>query len=115
MLEQKIEALIDAIEKNTAALLGNKVAAATPAPAAAKAAKASKPAPKAEAPVEEVEEAAGPTKDAVSKAVESLLKANKRQEAIDLMAQFKAKSVSTIQESDYAAFIEAADEILLAA
>ena len=113
MIEQKIDDLIASIDKNTAALEAlRKDGTEKVKPVKTAVAEKAKPVKTAE-PV--VEEPTGPTKDEVSKAVENLLKANKRTEAIALMEKFGAKSVSTVKESDYAAFLEAADEILLAA
>lgn len=85
---------------------------------------AAKPAPKAVAKVKEVkgkepepvvETPKGPTKVQVGEAVEKMLGANKRDEAVALMKTFKAASVSTLKESDYAAFLEGADAILMTA
>ena len=111
-IEAKLDRIIELLEAKT-----ETKAAPPPPPAAAKPAKVAKPAPKVEAPAEEVEleEASGPTKDEVSKVVEGLLKANKRDAAIALLKKFKAVSVSTLKESDYAAFLEEAQEIELAA
>ena|ERR1700675_1222329 len=67
--------------------------------------------PKVEAPV--VVE--GPTKVDVGTAVEKMLGANKRTEAVALMKKFGAASVSTLKETDYEAFIAAADAILMTA
>jgi hypothetical protein len=77
--------------------------------------KADKPAkakpPKAE-PVKEPEPT-GPSIEDVKDKVNELLSANKRKETIDLFTKFKAKNPSTLAESDRAAFIAEADEILL--
>lgn len=70
------------------------------------------------APVEEEAEAEvtdGPTKEQVGKAVEGLLAANKRKEAIALMKKYGATSVSSLDEKHYPKFLSEADEILLAA
>jgi hypothetical protein len=114
MIEKKIEDLIDAIDRNTAALLGSNKAAP--------AAKAPKKAAETKAVVEEVaavEESPSVAPEAVKAALDSLLKANKRKEAIALLATFeKATNVTAIvaQGGDVmAAFIEQANEILLSA
>jgi len=73
--------------------------------------KAEKPAPEPEV----VKEPEGPTKEEVGKAVEAMLAANKRKEAIALMKQFKATSVSSLDTKHYAAFLEEAETILMAA
>lgn len=109
MIEESIAKLIASIERNTAALIA---LADKPEPKAAPAAKAP---PKASKPAPEPAPEAVPTKEEASKAVEALLKANKRAEAIALLGKFKAKAVSGIAESDYAAFVEAANAVLLAA
>jgi hypothetical protein len=57
----------------------------------------------------------GPTKEDVSAVVEKLLGADKRKEAVALMKKFKATSVSSLSEADYAVFLEEAEEILLSA
>jgi uncharacterized protein (DUF2267 family) len=117
MIEDKIDALIAAMNNLTAAIVGG----ATPAvaPAKPKADKPKKAPPKSEEEiVKEVAQAAEAevtvTKDQVSAAVQEMLKANKRQEAIDLLASFKAKSVSGLAEADYAAFVDGANEVLMA-
>lgn len=91
---------------------------------AAEAAPAAKPAPKPAAPEQSeeaivqqaVETAAAQAttvdKAAVSKVVADLLAANKRNEAVNLLKQFGASSVSGIAEKDYAAFVEKAAAIL---
>ena len=82
--------------------------------------KAGRP-PKAEkaekaAPEPEVEkEPEGPTKEDVGKTVEAMLAANKRKEAIDLMKKYKATSVSSLDASNYAAFIEDCESVLMSA
>jgi hypothetical protein len=118
MIEKKIDEVIAALDRLTAAFSQVATAAAPAAvkPVVAKPAKSeAKLQAEANARVAETEKAAGPSKDEISKAVEELLKANKRKEAIDLMKKFDAKSVSTIKESDYAAFLEEANAILIAA
>jgi len=52
------------------------------------------------------------TREMVGKAVENMLKANKREEAKGLLKQFGATSVSSVPEDDYEAFVLAADGIL---
>ena len=82
--------------------------------------KAGRP-PKAEkaekaAPEPEVEkEPEGPTKEDVGKTVEAMLAANKRKEALDLMKKYKATSVSSLDASNYAAFIEDCESVLMSA
>ena len=80
-------------------------------PKAEKAEKAEKAAPEPE--VEKEPE--GPTKEDVGKTVEAMLAANKRKEAIDLMKKYKATSVSSLGASDYAAFIEDCESVLMSA
>jgi hypothetical protein len=79
------------------------------AEAAAKQAAADAAADKAE----EEKAASGPTKEEIGKLVEALLKANKRKEAVGLLQQFKAKSVSALRPEDYAAFAEGAEALLM--
>jgi uncharacterized protein (DUF2267 family) len=125
MIEDKIDALIAAMNNLTAAIVGGSEKAPPPvivatvvAPAKPKADKPKKAAKTEEEIVKEVAQAAEAevtvTKDQVSAAVQELLKANKRQEAIDLLARFKAKSVSGLAEADYAAFVDGANEVLMA-
>ena len=85
-------------------------------PEPAKAAKPAKPAKVSKpTPEPEVAEPAGPTKEEVGNAVQAMLSANLRDPAIKLMEKYKAKSVSTLDPTHYAAFLKAANEILLAA
>jgi hypothetical protein len=126
MIEDKIDALIAAMNNLTAAIVGGSekspppvIVATVVTPAKPKADKPKKAPPKSEEEiVKEVAQAAEAevivTKDQVSAAVQEMLKANKRQEAIDLLASFKAKSVSGLAEADYAAFVDGANEVLMA-
>jgi hypothetical protein len=122
MIEDKIDALIAAMNNLTAVIVGGSEKAPAPAvvtPAKPKADKPKKaPAKSEEEIVKEVAQAAEAevivTKDQVSAAVQDMLKVNKRQEAIDLLASFKAKSVSGLAEADYAAFVDGANEVLMA-
>jgi len=71
---------------------------------------------KAEPKVEpKVEEPAGPTLEEVKDKVNELLQANLRKGALDLFAKYDAKNASGLKASDYAAFIAAADDLLVAA
>lgn len=112
MIETKIDELIAALDRNTAAQAS---CAAKPAKESKKAA-AAVPA-KTEEKV--VEEASGIRPEAVKGAVDGMLKANRRDEAIALLASFNgAKSASDITKQGQevmAAFIEKAEEILLGA
>jgi hypothetical protein len=105
------------------------VGASAPKPAAAKPAVAAKPKPAATpaAPAqseEEIVEAAvtkaqavaeGPTREEVGAIVTSLLQAGKRDDAVALLGEFKAKSVSGVKETDFAAFVAKGQNLLLAA
>jgi hypothetical protein len=131
MIENKIDALIVAMNNLAAVIAGG--APAAPAATLITAVQAAAPKPKADKPkktaakseeelVKEIAQAAeaeeettpAVSKDQVSAAVQEMLKANKRQEAIDLLAKFKAKSVSGLAEADYAAFVDGANEVLMA-
>jgi hypothetical protein len=124
-IEKKIEDLIDAIEKNTAALLGAKPAAST-APAAVAATKTASSKPKGAPAKTEEQLVAEATKtespsltvDDVKKAVDKLLKANKRQDAIDLMADFEgaknATEVAKLGEEAIESFVKQANDLLAA-
>ena len=111
-IETKIDELIAALDRNTAAQAG-----------CAKQPKAEKPKKEAApAKTEEkvVEEAASTIKpEAVKGAVDGMLKANRRDDAIELLASFSgAKSASDITKQGQevmAAFIAKAEEILLGA
>jgi hypothetical protein len=63
----------------------------------------------------EAETPAGATKEAVGKAVEAMLKANKRKEAVALLKKFGAESVSSLAAANYDAFVEEADGDLMSA
>lgn len=66
----------------------------------------------AEAAADTADESA-PTREAVGLAVESMLKANKRTEAVALLKKFGAASVSALPLDKYIEFLEAAEAILL--
>jgi hypothetical protein len=113
-LEDKIDSLIASLDKNTAAL-SHGFSPATSAPVT-KPAKPAKPVKVKE--IEEpalVPEEAVPTADTVSSVIESLLKANKRHEAIGLLKKYNAKSASGVTDDDAEAFIADAQSVLLGA
>lgn len=94
--------------------------AAVPSKAATPAKKpAAKPAPEPEAEAEEEDAAEAVegdvTKGDVAAAVESLLNADMRDKAKELFAKYKAKSLSALPESSYAAFVNDANDLLLSA
>jgi len=101
-LEGKTEKVVDAPAKV-------KVAAKPTAPKAA----AKPTAPKAEQPKTEEPATAGVTKEQASEALNELLKANKKAQAIELLKKFGAKNISTLAAEKYAEFVEAAEGILL--
>ncbi len=69
-----------------------------------------------EAAVVEAEpESDAPTKEAIGLAVESMLKANKRKEAVALLKQFGAESVSGLAQDKYADFLDEAQTVLMSA
>lgn len=114
MLEQKIEALTAAIEKLSATLAGASVS-----PVVDKPVKAEKPAKVAKAAEPKAEPKSEDSNQSVlvEKAIESMLKANKRKEAIALLDKFGAKSKTGIIEQGaevMAAFLEGAQDVLLA-
>lgn len=110
MIESKIDELIAALDRNTAALAGS---------AKPKADKPKKEAAPAKTEEKVVAEATGIKPEAVKGAVDGMLKANRRDDAIELLASFNgAKSASDITKQGQevmAAFIEKAEEILLGA
>lgn len=123
-IEQRIDDLIDALDRNTAAL-GAKLPGEAPAKAKPAAA-AKKPAKTEEQLVAEIvaKNAAteiakddGPTLEDVKAAINKMLKANKRNAAIALLASFDgATNAPTLQAqgSDVmSAFITKAEDILL--
>ena len=78
--------------------------------------------PKKAAPVKVappvVEEDAEPAVDEVSKeqvgeVIEAMLNANMREQAVELFAKYKAKSLSGVKPEDYAALKQDADDLLL--
>lgn len=111
MIESKIDELIAALDRNTAAQAG---CAKQP-----KAEKQKKEAAPAKTEEKVVAEATGIKPEAVKGAVDGMLKANRRDDAIELLASFNgAKSASDITKQGQevmAAFIEKAEEILLGA
>lgn len=115
-IEDKIDALIAAIDKNTAALTGAAPKAAATKPAVVKAAK---PAKTEERVVTEFAAKNEATPEQVKAALDKLLKANKRDAAIALLKSFEgAANVSGITEQGQEAmvsFIDQANEILLSA
>ena len=97
---------------------------AEPKPAKVAAPKVAKGAPKAAtkpAPIEdddapEVEETGDEvTKEQVGEAIEAMLNANLRNEAIALFKKYKATSLSSLQPANYAAVKQAAEDAVLAA
>jgi hypothetical protein len=68
-----------------------------------------------EAAADAEEAPTGATKEAVGKAVEAMLKANKRKEAVALLKKFGAESVSSLAATNYDAFVEEADGVLMSA
>lgn len=55
------------------------------------------------------------SKEDVASAIEALLNANLRPQTVKLMAKYKAKGVSQLKASDYAAFKQDADDLLMSA
>lgn len=55
------------------------------------------------------------TKEQVGEAIEALLNADMRKQAIALFAKFNAKSLSGVAAEDYAAVKQAADDLLMSA
>lgn len=60
-------------------------------------------------------ETEGPTKEAIGQAVEDLLKANLRTQAVALLKKHGAKSVSEVPEESYQDFIDEANTLLMSA
>lgn len=116
MIETKIDELIAAIDKNTAALIA---LAGKPIATAEKAAKVVKPVKAEPKPEPEIVKNEPDLAPQVEKAIESMLKANKRKEAVALLASFNgAKSKTGIIEQGaevMAAFLEGAESVLLGA
>ena len=138
-LESKIDELIAALDRNTAALTGAKPDT-SPAPTLAKA-KVGRP-PKSEADkvaeakargaateaeAEKVDDSKLPGKtmqevetEAASKAeagaaLQNLIAGGKRSEAVAMLKKYGASSLSGLKPEDYAAFIAEAEEVLLTA
>lgn len=57
----------------------------------------------------------GPTKEEVGAKIKELMNAGLRPAAKELLAEFGAEALSGLTEDDYAAFLEKADELLVAA
>jgi hypothetical protein len=71
-----------------------------------------KPAPE---PIEDESDIEVITKEQVGEAIEAMLNANLRNEAIALFAKYKAKSLSGVKPEDYAALKQAAEDAVLSA
>jgi hypothetical protein len=129
-LESKIDELIAALDRNTAAK-GATSTVVREAPAAAEAPRKGpgRPPKKTEEQVaaelmarvkateeaaEAQEEVAGPTKADAAKALQELIAAN-RDEAVKLLAKHNAKSLGGVSPDKYGEFIAEANEILLSA
>jgi hypothetical protein len=102
------------------AATGKPAAAATPeAKAAARLAAKNAAAAAAEDAAEDPDagegEPEGPTKQEVGDAIKALMAANMRTQAKDLLAEFGAEALSGLAPDDYPAFIEKANELLIAA
>jgi len=96
----------------------NQVSPVDQAVTPAKTAKAPKKAAPAKVVPPVVEEDAEPAADEVSKeqvgeVIEAMLNANMRKQAVELFAKYKAKSLSGVAQSDYAALKQDADDLLL--
>lgn len=123
-IEKKIEDLIDALDRNTAALGAKPVAKAVAPKSDKKPAKSedqvvAEAVAKAAAVAEAADETPSIRPEAVKGAVDGMLKANRRDDAIALLASFNgAKSASDITKQGQevmAEFIAKAEEILLGA
>lgn len=129
-IDKKVDDLIAALDRNTSALLLNRATATATTPAAAPAAKPTKPAKPAKteeqlaaetlarvAATEAATEAeeTGATKEQAGEALNELLKANKKAQAIALLKKFGAASLSGIPADKYGEFIEQANDVLLSA
>lgn len=129
--EQGADAVLEAAAKFLAFLEGTSAApkASAPTSAPTKTGKSSAPAKAATPPTTAKtapgsdttdSEPEGPTQEVIGKLVEEMLNANKRKEAVKLMAKIggaDAKSVTSLMASggDLAAFVTEAEKILLAA
>lgn len=103
MLEQKIEALIVALDKNTAALTGGKAPAAASAPTAAAGKPAAKPAAAPKVTQEQVAEKASALKDAQGMpAVRALFKEHGAEDG----------KIASVPKANYAGLIAAIDAAL---
>lgn len=123
-IDKKVDDLIAALDRNTSALLLNRATATATTPAAAPAAKPAKTeeqlAAETLARVAATEaateaEETGATKEQAGEALNELLKANKKAQAIALLKKFGAASLSGIPADKYGEFIEQANDVLLSA
>ena len=106
-LETILERIATALEG------GAKTPAAAPAAAPAKAAKpAAKPAAATPAQAEAPAEATAITRTLMGEAVVQLIQANKRADAVKLLADHKAKAISEVPEADIEAVYHKAKAIL---
>jgi len=105
--------------KQFAAFIADGSSAAVPAgtktekPTKEKPAKVDTEMPAKEAAAKQAEPT-GPTLEEVKDKVNELLQANLRKGALDLFDKYEAKNASGLKATDYAAFIEAADALLMA-
>lgn len=103
MLETEIKKLTAALEANTAALLGEKVAAKSEAPPAAKKPKTTEPEPAPEpieAPTLETEE--------VRKELSAIARAGKKEKLIDIFKEHGADKFAGLDPEHYEAVLEKA-------
>jgi hypothetical protein len=107
-------AVLQTAELFHAFVTGEPVSNAAP-PKVAKAAKTAAPktAPKAAEPEEAASDEV--TKEQVGEAIEAMLNANLRNEAIKLFAKYKARSLSGVDSANYAALLQDANDALLSA
>jgi hypothetical protein len=104
-------AVLTAAEAYHSFITGNAEAPAKPV----KASKPAAPVKQATKPVE-ADTAAdedGVTKEQVGEAIEAMLNANMRTQAVALFAKYKAKSLSGVKTEDYAAIKQDAEDALL--
>ncbi len=118
-IEDKIQNLIDALDRATAAFTAVVTVASNPntpgAAPAEKPVKAAKPAkPAKEEPKQEAKQAPTVSKEQIGKAIAAALAANQREGVVATLKQFGASNASTVQEDDYEAVLEALNSLLLA-
>jgi hypothetical protein len=108
------EAVLATAEIFHSFIVGTPEVSAAAAPKSAKKAAVKAPA-KTPPPLDDDAGGEEVTREQVGEAIEAMLNANMRKQAVELFAKYKAKSLSGVKPEDYAAVKQDADDVLLSA